>query len=51
MIGSGLCFMFVNFFVKILTNGPTNSLLSVYSTFPIHELVLFRSIISFDGLM
>ncbi len=47
MIGSGLCFMFVNFFVKILTNGPTNSLLSVYSTFPIHELVLFRSIISF----
>lgn len=47
MIGSGLCFMFVNFFVKILTNGPSSSSLPVYSTFPIHELVLFRSIISF----
>jgi drug/metabolite transporter (DMT)-like permease len=40
--------MFVNFFVKILTNGPINSVLPVYSTFPIHELVLFRSIISFS---
>jgi drug/metabolite transporter (DMT)-like permease len=48
MIGSGLCFMFVNFFVKILTNGPTSSALPVYSSFPIHELVLFRSVISFS---
>jgi drug/metabolite transporter (DMT)-like permease len=48
MIGSGLCFMLVNFFVKILTNGPSSSTLPVYSSFPIHELVLFRSIISFS---
>ena len=48
MIASGLCFMFVNFFVKILTNGTTNSILPVYSVYPIHELVLFRSIISFS---
>lgn len=48
MIGSGVCFMFVNFFVKILTNGPSSSILPVYSSFPIHELVLFRSIISFS---
>lgn len=48
MIGSGLCFMFVNFFVKILTNGSDTGILPVYSSFPIHELVLFRSIISFS---
>jgi drug/metabolite transporter (DMT)-like permease len=47
MIASGLCFMFVNFFVKILTNGSPIKSLEVYSSFPIHELVLFRSIISF----
>ncbi len=48
MIGSGLCFMIVNFFVKILGSGESNSLLPVYSKFPTHELVLFRSIISFS---
>ncbi len=48
MIGSGLCFMIVNFFVKILGSGESNGLLPVYSKFPTHELVLFRSIISFS---
>jgi drug/metabolite transporter (DMT)-like permease len=48
MIASGLCFMFVNFFVKILSTGPSNTPFSAYSKFPIHELVLFRSIISFS---
>ena len=48
MIGSGLCFMIVNFFVKILGSGESNSLLPIYSKFPTHELVLFRSIISFS---
>lgn len=48
MIGSGLCFMFVNFFVKILTKHSESSILPSYSSFPIHELVLFRSFISFS---
>lgn len=48
MIGSGICFMFVNFFVKILSNGTSADTFNVHATFPIHELVLFRSIISFS---
>ena len=47
MISSGICFLFVNFFVKTLTNSSKTDILPVYSVFPIHELVLFRSIISF----
>ncbi len=48
IIGSGLCFMVVNFFVKILGTEESISFLPVYSKFPTHELVLFRSIISFS---
>jgi drug/metabolite transporter (DMT)-like permease len=40
--------MFVNFFVKILSNGTSADTFNVHATFPIHELVLFRSIISFS---
>ena len=48
IIGSGLCFMVVNFFVKILGTQEGISFLPVYSKFPTHELVFFRSIISFS---
>lgn len=47
IILSGLCFMVVNFFVKILGTGDEHGILPVYHTFPAHELVLFRSVISF----
>jgi drug/metabolite transporter (DMT)-like permease len=48
IILSGISFMIVNFFVKLLGN-PNFSFLSLptYSKFPPHEIVLFRSIISF----
>ena len=48
IIGSGLCFMVVNFLVKLLGGQDTIEQLPVYSKFPTHELVLFRSIISFS---
>ena len=48
MIGSGLCFMVVNFIVKILGGTEKIDFIPVYSKFPTHELVLFRSIISFS---
>ncbi len=47
IVGSGLCFMVVNFIVKILGGNEHIDFLPVYSKFPTHELVLFRSIISF----
>ncbi len=48
IILSGLCFMIVNFLVKILGSTPsTTSILPTHSKYPPHELVLFRSVISF----
>lgn len=47
IIGSGLSFLIVNFFVKILGNGPDSEILPTTTAIPAHELVLFRSIISF----
>lgn len=48
ILGSGLCFMVVNFIVKLLGGQDSIEGLPVYSKFPTHELVLFRSIISFS---
>jgi drug/metabolite transporter (DMT)-like permease len=45
MILAGLSFLVVNFFVKIL--GTKNSFFGNENTFPAHELVFFRSIVSF----
>jgi drug/metabolite transporter (DMT)-like permease len=42
---SGICFLIVNFFVKILGSG--NSFMGAVNKIPAHELVFFRSIISF----
>lgn len=44
---SGLCFMFVNIFVKVLSLGPAQTIFSDIQKYPIPEIVLFRSIISF----
>jgi drug/metabolite transporter (DMT)-like permease len=43
---SGFCFLIVNFFVKILGAGNTD--FGVVNRFPAHELVFFRSVISFS---
>jgi drug/metabolite transporter (DMT)-like permease len=42
---SGICFLIVNFFVKILGSG--NNFMGVVNKIPAHELVFFRSVISF----
>lgn len=47
MILSGLCFIVVNFFVKVLGGGPDQALFPGIQAYPAHELVLGRSIISF----
>jgi drug/metabolite transporter (DMT)-like permease len=45
---SGVSFLVVNFFVKILGSGESQLLPVSGNKFPPHELVLFRSIISFS---
>ena len=40
--------MIVNFVVKILGQPAGSSILPTYSTYPTHELVFFRSVISFS---
>jgi drug/metabolite transporter (DMT)-like permease len=47
IILSGLAFLVVNFFVKIMGSGPSQLLFPGMQKFPAHELVLARSIISF----
>lgn len=47
MILSGLCFLVVNFFVKVLGGGPEQSLFPGLQAYPAHELVLGRSVVSF----
>lgn len=47
IILSGISFLVVNFFVKILGSGPDQELFPGLQEFPAHELVLARSIISF----
>lgn len=48
MILSGLSFIVVNFFVKILGAGPEQSIITGIQKYPAHELVLARSIVSFS---
>jgi len=47
IILSGLSFVVVNFFVKVMGTGPEQQLFPGMQKFPAHELVLARSIISF----
>ena len=47
MILSGLCFIVVNFFVKVLGGGPDQELFPGLQAYPAHELVLGRSVVSF----
>jgi drug/metabolite transporter (DMT)-like permease len=47
IILSGLSFLIVNFFVKVLGSGPEQELFPGLQKFPAHELVLARSIVSF----
>ena len=47
IILSGLCFIVVNAFVKILGLGPEQNLISNVQKYPIPEIILFRSIITF----
>ena len=47
IIASGLSFLVVNFFVKILGQGPDSLIFPTTEKIPTHELVFFRSIVSF----
>lgn len=47
IILSGLCFVVVNFFVKLLGAGNEQVLLPHLQSYPAHELVLARAIVSF----
>lgn len=47
IILSGMAFFVVNFFVKMLGN-PENTVISGLQKYPAHELVFFRSLISFS---
>jgi len=47
MLLSGLCFVAVNFFVKILGAGSEQEIIKGVQRYPAHELVLARSIVSF----
>lgn len=46
MILSGLCFMIVNFFVKLLGTPDNNEIIDGLQQYPAHELVLARSVVS-----
>jgi drug/metabolite transporter (DMT)-like permease len=46
MLLSGLSFFVINFFVKILGN-PAHPIIPNLQTYPAHELVFFRSLVSF----
>lgn len=47
MILSGLCFIVVNTFVKILGQGPEQTIVPNIQRYPIPEIILFRSVITF----
>ena len=44
---SGICFMLVNIFVKILGQGPDQVIIDGLQKYPIPEIILFRSVITF----
>lgn len=46
MILSGLCFVIVNLFVKLLGASDSNEIIEGLQQYPAHELVLARSIVS-----
>ncbi|MCH2230482.1 MAG: DMT family transporter [Crocinitomicaceae bacterium] len=46
IILSGLCFIIVNFFVKLLGAGDSQNLVEGLQRYPGHELVLARSVVS-----
>lgn len=48
IILSGLCFIIVNFFVKIMGAGPNQTVFENIQHYPGHELVLARSVVSFS---
>lgn len=48
MLLSGLSFLVVNFFVKILGGGTEQQLIPKLQKYPAHELVLARSLVSFS---
>ncbi|PWH85782.1 DMT family transporter [Brumimicrobium oceani] len=48
MILSGLCYIIVNVLVKILGEGPDQDIISGLQKYPIPEIILFRSIITFS---
>lgn len=48
MILSGLCYIIVNVLVKILGQGPDQEIISGLQKYPIPEIILFRSIITFS---
>jgi drug/metabolite transporter (DMT)-like permease len=48
IILSGLCFVVVNFFVKLLGAGSEQLLIPDLQIYPAHELVLARAIVSFS---
>ncbi len=48
MILSGLCYIIVNVLVKILGQGPDQTIISGLQKYPIPEIILFRSIITFS---
>ena len=47
IVFSGLCFLVVNFFVKILGAVPEQDIIDNVQVYPGHELVLARSIVTF----
>jgi drug/metabolite transporter (DMT)-like permease len=46
MVLSGLSFIVVNFFIKLLGEGDGQSLIAGLQSYPAHELVLARSVVS-----
>lgn len=44
---SGLAFMVVNLFVKILASGPDQDVILGIQSYPVPEIILFRSLITF----
>lgn len=44
---SGIAFMVVNLFVKILASGPSQQIIDGIQSYPVPEIILFRSLITF----
>ena len=44
---SGIAFMVVNLFVKILGSGPSQQIIDGIQSYPVPEIILFRSLITF----